>query len=331
MKVYLCVAGVVLLFGSLAGARGEVGGVKDGKKPGTTRPIGAGLPAGSWEKVTDKAAFSPRDTAEDLVFDGKMWLSNGYYHGNKLSRDLWCSTDGKEWTLVSDATPYGGYSEMVVYKDKMWAVKGSVWNSTDGKKWDKILDKTPFGARGYSEVVVFRDKIWHVGTGDDVWNTTDGAGWTAVTKEAPYGKRNAAAIVVFKDKLWLMGGYVEKPNDPPELGYKQFTTFNDVWCSDDGKTWKRVVERAPWSQRMWFIAKVHAGRMWLIGGYNNATKKNLGEAWYTDDGVTWHEFKAKPSFSARHEPTCYVYDGDLWVVAGNSWPVLNDVWKLKLK
>ena len=45
----------------------------------------------SWVRVVEKAAFSPRDTAEDVVFDGKMWLSNGYVAGGKLVRDLWSS------------------------------------------------------------------------------------------------------------------------------------------------------------------------------------------------------------------------------------------------
>ena len=105
------------------------------------------LLTGSWELVTEHAQFSPRDTAEDCVFDGKMWLSNGYYHGNVLHRDLYCSTDGKTWTQISEATPYDGYSEFVAFEDKMWAIKGSVWTSRDGVNWTQVLEKTPFGAR----------------------------------------------------------------------------------------------------------------------------------------------------------------------------------------
>ncbi len=48
----------------------------------------------SWMRVVDKAPFSPRDTAEDIVVRGKMWLSNGYVDGGKLVRDLWSSSDG---------------------------------------------------------------------------------------------------------------------------------------------------------------------------------------------------------------------------------------------
>ncbi len=320
MKEAMCMLAVALLLSSLAVA--QDGG--EGEKPGEAQPS-------SWVCVTKEAAFSPRDTAEDCVFDGKMWISNGYYHGNVLTRDLWWSTDGATWTRVSEATPYDGYAEMVAYDGKMWAIKGSVWNSTDGLNWTQVLEKTPFGTRGYGELVVFDGKIWQLGSGKDVWHTTDGVNWTCATDDASSGKRSASAVAVFKDKLWVMGGATSGPSDPPEKGYEKTTTLNDVWCSADGVTWERVLEHAPWAPRMWFISKVYAGKMWIIGGYDNVNAKNFGDVWYTEDGTTWHEFESEATgFSTRHESTCYVYDNSLWVVAGNHWPVQNDAWRLTL-
>ena len=287
--------------------------------------------AAEWVKVCEQAAFSPRDTAEDFVFGGKMWLSNGYYHGNVLHRDLWNSADGVAWTLVSPETPYDGYSEMVIYDGRIWAVKGSVWNSTDGVKWNEVAGSTPFGARGYGELVIFQDRMWQLGSGADVWHSTDGVKWTCATKAASYGKRAASAVVAFDDRLWLMGGRIDKRANPPEEGYEQYTTFNDVWCSRDGVDWTRVLEKAPWVPRMWFISKAYAGRMWTVGGYDNAKHKNLGDVWYSDDGVHWREFVSKTRFEPRHEPTCYVFKESLWVVAGNTWPVRNDVWRMTLR
>ena len=288
------------------------------------------LHAASWVCVTEKAAFSPRDTAEDVVFQGRMWLSNGYYYGNVLTRDLWCSTDGATWTLVTDATPYDGYSELVAYDGKMWAIKGSVWCSTDGATWSQVCARTPFGSRGYGEVVVHDRKLWQLGSGADVWYSTDGKEWICAAPSAPYGARSACAVAVFRGKMWVMGGSSEGPDTPPEKHYPQFTTRNDVWCSADGARWERVLEHAPWSPRMWFISKVYADRMWIIGGFDNVNGANLGDVWYTEDGTSWHQFISEKAFSPRHEPTCYVYDRSLWVVAGNSWPLRNDVWRLTL-
>ena len=283
---------------------------------------------GAWECVTEHAAFSPRDTAEDFVFDGKMWLSNGYYHGNVLHRDLYCSTDGVTWTRVSDATPYDGYAEMTVYDGKVWAVKGSVWRSEDGEHWTQVLEKTPFGVRGYGELVVHNGRMFQLGSGKDVWASTDGVNWECVQPDTGYGARSGSAVASYDGKLWVMGGSVNVPNDPPEKGYDTITTLNDVWCSEDGVTWERVLEHAPWAPRKWFVAAVYAGRLWIIGGYDNVNHDNFAEAWYTEDGVTWTKFESEPMWSSRHEPTVYVYDGSLWVVAGNTWPVVNDAWRL---
>jgi len=42
----------------------------------------------------------------------------------------------------------------------------------------------------------------------------------------------------------------------------------------------------------------------------------------------WQRLETKTKFSPRHEVTAYAHDHSLWVVAGNSWPLMNDAWKL---
>ena len=293
-------------------------------------------PAKSWTCVTPHAAFTPRDTAESFVFDGKMWLSNGWrpIPGSKeciLTRDLWNTTDGANWTRISDNTPYDPYSEMVVYKKKVWAIKKSVWNSDDGANWNEVLVKTPFCDRGYGESVVFKNLIWQLGSGDDVWSTGNGMFWQCAITKAPFGNRAATACATFDGKLWLMAGAIEKSNNPVEKGYKQKTTYNDVWSSSDGENWTCVTEHAPWAPRMWSVAVPYAGRLWLIGGYDNRNHRNLDDVWSTADGKTWERFVSPTYFAPRHEVSPYVYKGSLWVVAGNTWPVLNDVWRLTLQ
>jgi len=283
-----------------------------------------------WERVIEHAAFSPRDTAEDIVYDGNMWISNAYHNGNVLVRDLWNSADGLTWTLVNDATPYDGYSEMVVYQDKMWAIKGSVWASTDGKTWTQVAEKTPFGTRGYGEAVVWRGRIWQLGAGADIWSTADGVNWTKEVEVAAYGNRGAAAVAVYQDKLWVMGGRFNRANNPPEKGYKTMTTLADVWCSADGKAWDCVTERAGWAPRHWFIARQYAGKLFIIGGHDNVNSANFGDTWYTEDGRTWRQVVCETCWAPRHEPTVYVFDGSLWVVGGNVWPLMNDAWRLTL-
>ena len=108
------------------------------------KAIAAAQYAGDWVRVLEHTPFEPRDTSEGVVFKGKMWLSNGWLKdpakGEILKPDLWSSSDGVKWELISTNTPYDGYSEMVVFHDKIWAVKGSVWNSEDGVNWKRVLE-----------------------------------------------------------------------------------------------------------------------------------------------------------------------------------------------
>jgi len=290
---------------------------------------GARRYGGDWVRVLEHAPFAPRDTSEGVVFKGKMWLSNGWLGDNPPpERDLWTSADGVKWELISTNTPYDAYAEMAVFEGKIWAVKDSIWNSADGVNWKQVAKKTPFGGRGYGELVVHNGKMWQLGSSNDVWRTANGVQWECVTTNAPYGPRVASAVASFKGKLWVMGGSIDKTNTPPEKLYKNKTTFNDVWASADGVSWTCVVPHAPWGPRMWFIPVVYADRLWIIGGFGNLRRENFYEVWWTEDGEIWHSLETKTRFSPRHEATVYVHDNSLWVVAGNSWPLMNDVWKL---
>ena len=147
---------------------------------------------------------------------------------------------------------------------------------------------------------------------------------------APFGFRYGSAVTVYAGKLWLMGGATCQASDPSEKHYPKFTTHNDVWCSSDGRQWTRLVEHSPWAEWMWVVAKVYAGKLWILGGFSNRKGVNLGETWYTEDGKSWQEYRSVPMFSPRHEVTSYVHRGSLWVVGGNMWPLMNDVWRLTL-
>ena len=211
----------------------------------------------------------------------------------------------------------------------MWAVKSSVWNSGDGVNWTRVSEKTPFGTRGYGELVVHDGRMWQLGSGRDVWWTKDGVQWTCARADAPFGSRYGTAVAAYGGKLWLMGGATQEESAPPEKHYPKYTTHNDVWCSEDGEHWARVLEHAPWEERMWFVSEVFAGRMWVVGGFSNRESINFDGAWYTEDGKSWQRLDSPAAFSPRHEPTTYVFEDALWVVGGNSWPLMNDVWRLK--
>ena len=94
--------------------------------------------------------------------------------------------------------------------------------------------------------------------------------------------------------------------------------------------WTKVADHAPWAERIWFSSVVYKGCLWILGGWPNNPSKNWHDVWYTADGVTWKELKTPTIWSERHEHSTYVHDDNIWVVGGNEWPLVNDVWRLRL-
>ena len=66
--------------------------------------------------------------------------------------------------------------------------------------------------------------------------------WTQVNKKADWPKRWNMGATAFDGKLWVMGGY-----NPGMRGGD--TYLEDVWSSEDGKTWTQVTDAAPWFGR----------------------------------------------------------------------------------
>lgn len=133
-----------------------------------------------WNLVQEDAAWVPRDSQGEVVYNGYMWIFGGWHSSYEAPpRDVWRSQDGKEWELVSDVAPWT-HSDLpmsLVFNDKMWMMGG--WYN--GRLEDRSASNS-------------------------VWSSTDGKNWNLETKEAKWSQRCAAATVTFKGKMWILGG-----------------------------------------------------------------------------------------------------------------------------
>ena len=56
-----------------------------------------------WQQVTEHAPWPERNLPGCVVFDDKIWIMGGVdASGNKSLADVWCSSDGERWELVSE-------------------------------------------------------------------------------------------------------------------------------------------------------------------------------------------------------------------------------------
>jgi hypothetical protein len=301
-----------------------------------------------WVKVTDRAAWKARDSQGEVVYKDKMWIFGGWFDSfQPAPRDVWSSSDGRNWELVTSSAAWrsSDIPMALVFQDKMWFMGGwyngrlaghtatrEVWWSTDGSHWERAKD-AGWSPRMGAGAVVFKDKMWILGGTEDylfarddkplrndVWCSSDGQEWRLVTDKAGWSPRALHQAVVLNDKMWVLGGGNYQPT---------WQVRNDVWCSEDGANWTRVLENAPWQPRIWFSTVVYRDRMWVLGGSTHGNKL-LVDVWYSSDGRRWIELKSRVAWSARHEHSAFVFQDKIWVAGGHARPLNSEVWSLQI-
>jgi hypothetical protein len=299
-----------------------------------------------WQMVTDQAGWQPRDSQGEAVFGGRMWIMGGWFDSYiPAPRDVWSSADGKRWDLVTETAGWrsSDIPMTLAYRDRIWFMGGwyngrlpgyeatcEVWSSTDGAEWDRSRDAA-WSARMGAGAAVFKDRMWILGGTEnylfsdddaclrnDVWSSSDGTNWELATPDAGWSPRAFHQAVVLDGKLWIVGGGSYKPN---------FQVRNDVWCSEDGVRWTRVLDRAPWMPRIWFSAVVYRNRMWVLGG-STLDNELVTDVWHSMDGEHWSKLVSTDVWSPRHEHSAFVLNDRIWVAGGHAKPLNSEVWSL---
>jgi hypothetical protein len=165
-------------------------------------------------------------------------------------------------------------------------------------------------------VVAHAGRLFMIGDGaapDRGYESTDGQHWRGFTHDARWGKRYKAADASYARALWRVGGWVE------ENGTR--TPMNDVWRSEDGRRWQRVLARAAWPPRSGAHLVVLRDTLWLVGGEPNDQR-----IWRTTDGRSWTGVST-PSLPRKNPQGVLVYRNALWILGHGDWAsATNDVW-----
>ncbi len=274
------------------------------------------------------------------AFAGKMWIVGGDPNQGYYQTDVWCSTNGRDWTRTDIHTT----------SPRLNPVSSEV----DDDQY-RPVEESQFGLRTAQITGVFGGKLVVAGgqrisqyvnpnwpgaiarAFNDVWTSTDGASFSQVATIGPMWSPRGyvSEVVEHAGRLWVIGGGL---SEDPASGRKRRVYLNDVWSTSNGAEWQPVVDEPPFSPRIWHNVKAFDGRLWLINGYdgNEPDQGRLGDnrsdVWYSTDGRSWYEASPPASFVARHAGTAWVHGGSLFVGSGNAvdttWHA--DVWKLTL-
>lgn len=280
---------LVALEGQVATIAGELSDIKSQIAMNSVEPPAteAAEPIrSSWVLVTDDAPFHPRDGAAVASFNGYIWLTNGY-----------------------NPEP----------------IPNPIYRSRDGETWEIALDAAPWPRRHLGGFVVLNDRLFMI-AGDfqtDVWSSSDGINWRQ-EPDVPWGKRYNPYIGVYDGKIWMMGGQTFDGPDGEwcEKPYCLSHAWNDVWSTEDGKTWELVTERAAWEPRALISGfVVHDGAMWIMGGgireiipfHPNGptadTRYEYADVWRSTDGKTWESVTFNAEWPARTHLSVMGFDG----------------------
>lgn len=224
-------------------------------------------------------------------------------------------------------------------------------------EWKPITLKADFAPRDGAGALTFKDKMWLLGgwnpspaeraffpmiCNNEVWSTSDGAKWSLIKPNtfkdrsfdlaSDWEGRHTAGYVVYRDRMWIIGG------DCNQRHYQ-----NDVWNSEDGKTWNYVNKgkELPWKDRVLHYTVVHDDKIWVIGGqsmpaFAKSPEVFYQDVWTTTDGIEWTKIEPKePCWSARGMiGGAAVKDGRIWILGGGTYDTPttpsrkfhNDVW-----
>lgn len=253
-------------------------------------------PAASWSNSQD-FTWSKPGAAPMVYHNSRFFILSSEY-------GVWTSNTGATWNLVKRTPPWAPRNDYmaVAFNGKIYVMGGQyaytyyrdVWSSFDGISWTQETAIAPWSDRGLSGAVVFGGKLYliggvklttaasNIGATDcqyltEIWSTTDCASWSGATN-LPWSPRAMPALVAHNGMLFMMGG----------AGDSQ---LSDVWLSDDGASWARVTDSAPWTDDWSLSAASIGGKIYVMGGLSR-------KVWSSDDGTTWTQVTASAPWPA---------------------------------
>jgi Big-like domain-containing protein len=206
--------------------------------------------------------------------------------GPNYFRQVWQSSDGKNWTKLTDSVPFDALNlnQVVDLNGKLLAfVPNStngggtlpeVWSSTDGAGWSLLSAHPPFAPRYSYKVVVHNNLVWVIGglsSGGfvpDVWSSADGAAWAQVTSNLTLPARQYGPSVSIGGNMCLYGNVLP-------------LTLYEVWCSSDGFAWQKRSDDIPVGP-----VTVLNGTAFIVGT-NKSRSWSQDIVWKSADGVAW--------------------------------------------
>jgi hypothetical protein len=264
----------------------------------------------SWVHASN-GPFPVRDSGKGAVFNGRLFLSGGFYPEADVLFDLWSTENDESGTAWSGPPPiveclgdmpssnlsvagcWDAFSDLEVWNSTLWAIGSSVWSSIDGTHWTERA--TPGG------------------------NATP-------TLSAPDENEHAAVLGSYL--YWM--SLDSSPTDVQRTNNANGTPWTDLKQVQTSSNSPVVME-----PRCGATVFVLGGKIWIEGGRDgdkiwapagsyditslacDLSPDYTNDVWSTPDGVTWTQSLTPPAWTPRQWP-CVASDanGTVWLAGG---------------
>ena len=274
----------------------------------------------TWTLATDDAPWYGRTGHAVVVLNGKMLLIGGYAVDEKVES-------------THETNHY----------------MHDVWESTDGENWSLVTDNAPFGARAYHAAIVVNvsgtDTIFVIGgvkNGteyyDDIWKSTDGENWAEVSLTDDYreilGKRAKMAVASIGTDIYIQGGFTPdyEVAEVDQTDWKKIRKFNTITGVVEKKS---RPDGGPYNNRALMKMVPYNGKFYLFSGVEIRREYSMDNddvySTWTYEPDTWSIDSGGSGFGPRQGYTAEIFDaGDgekIWILGGWSYTgPKNDVW-----
>ena len=288
-----------------------------------------------WTTHPEARAFGQKKGGQVVEFDGKLWVIGGG-GADGLTAEVWSSTDGFNWRLVTEIqTQINGQvvkmhgrkgHQVIVFQDELWLIggenkygdlKADVWSSSNGQYWTRRTDFAPIGRRTNHKAVVYNEKIYVVGGASDVsgqhdgvWSY-DGVRWTQESTENPFGPRFGMDIEFYNGKWYLIGGY--GITSIPRGDQK------DIWQSEDLVQWEKIADNLAIDDTTHQEVINFNGKLWLTAE---------GDLRNSDNATDWIVVEENSGiYTPRHSYASVSFNGYVWLIGGYDGQYKNDIYR----
>ena len=292
-----------------------------------------------WTQVTAAAPWAGRAYHTAVSFKNRIWIMGGDTPNSM--RDVWSSSDGREWRLEADELSWAdwiGAETVVVLDNKLWLVDtwsatGAVWNSPDGVNWTRVASSIPCAHRYGCLRAVFQNKLWGLGGENwaeldpyyDVWNSSDGKDWTPVVQRFAWGALHPHGTV-FQGKLWILGGtYYDQDDGTVWDHHASYSTDGAEWNSTLSPDVGYENTYVEFDNQLWDLDRGYD----IYYPWDEEDFHASNEVWHSENGTTWRPVPNGP-WQARTSQAAVTFNGKAWVLGGElpNGTFLNDVWSL---